>query len=136
MHSRQTANIFPILVKLNFKRGEVTSPDIGTAVRSEVWVFVRGFLDSTLLWNSGERKCRAPSGNVSPSSSNRASICLEADSRSVCDAISYIVRVARERKVSASITAVNLDLYAHRKRFILTPNSRELLTIKDLRFSR
>lgn len=29
--SRQIANIFPILVKLNFKRGEVTSPDIGTA---------------------------------------------------------------------------------------------------------
>lgn len=80
MHSGQTMNIFPILVKLNFKRGEVTSPDIRTAMRSEVWVFVRGFLDSTLLWNSGERKCRAPSGNVSPSSSDRASICLEADS--------------------------------------------------------
>lgn len=128
IHSRQTVNIFPILVKLNFKRGEVTLSDIRTAMRSEVWVFVRGFLDSTLLWNSGERKCRAPSGNVSPSSSDRASICLEADSRPACDVISYIVRVARERRVSASITAINLDLYAHRRRFVLTTNgcSKEL----------
>jgi len=75
---------------------------MGTATRSKVRVFVRSFLDSTLPWNSDERKCRAPSGNVSPSSSDWASICLEADSRPICDAISYIVRVARERRVSAA----------------------------------
>lgn len=122
--TRQTGNIFPTLVKLNFKRGGGNFADMGTATKSEVWVFVRGFLDSTLLWNSGERKCRAPSGNVSPSSSDRASICLEADSRPVCDATSYIVRVARERRVSV---VVNLDLYAYRGRFVLTTNSKELL---------
>ncbi|KYN06808.1 hypothetical protein ALC62_02191 [Cyphomyrmex costatus] len=80
---------------------------MGTATRS-ARVFVRSFPDSTLLWNSGERKCRAPSGNVSSSSLDRTSICLEADSRSVC------------------VTVINLDLYAYCGRFVLTTNSKEL----------
>lgn len=108
----------PMLVKLNFKRGEVTSPDIGTATEERSVGIREGFPRfHELLWNSGERKCRAPSGNVSPSSSDRASICLEADSRPVCDAIAYIVRVAREcaefRPARRAVTVVNFDLFAH-----------------------
>lgn len=75
-------NTLSALGKLNFKQGEVALRRMSGQPREEPRVvFVGVSLIPTLLWNSAERKCRAPSGNVSPSSSDRASNYLEADSR-------------------------------------------------------
>lgn len=92
-------------------------------MRAFVRVFPR---DSTLpLWNSGERKCRAPSGNVSPSSSE---IGLRLASKPILGRLvtqPLTLSMSQESAQFWSVIVVNLDLRPSRRGFVLTTNSEE-----------
>lgn len=125
---RRTANIFSTLVKLNFKRGEVTLPDIGTArTRSEIWghswgVFPR---DSTLRSGTPVRESAAPPPGTSVRVPQIGPRIASKPILGRCVTQPLILSVSQESALLACNSRKSRFARPSRRGFVLTTNSKE-----------